>query len=67
MSRSGITPETAARLELRSLAFGEATSKPKGKPWNQNTYGRREELSAQDRKAKAKAFREHEDRLRREG
>jgi hypothetical protein len=67
VSRSGITPETAARMELRSLAFGEATSRPAGKPWNANTYGRREELSAQDRKAKARAVREHEERLRKQG
>jgi hypothetical protein len=58
--RGSIPPSVATRLQRRAKAIAEAVTRPRGKPWDGVTYGRREEPSPKMRADRAKAIREHD-------
>jgi hypothetical protein len=56
--QGAIPPDVAKRLERRSRAIAEATSRPQGKPWDGATYGTGKPPTDEQRKTRAKAIRD---------
>jgi hypothetical protein len=55
-----IPARIGGQLRRRAQAFAEATSRPRGKPWDGATYGKGTPPTDEQRKARAKAIRDAE-------